>query len=58
MTVRFFQNGNVKLIKNRKTSNYYPVFLVWRLIEDLWIYDGKVAAKDFDTAYRNYLIKG
>lgn len=58
--MKLFENGKIKLIKQKATFNSFPIFEVWELccgkFGDLgWVYQCKVVGKTYADAYKELI---
>ena len=56
MSICFFDNATIKMVKNNQRCKDYLVFSVWKRVGQTWIYEGKFSAKTMDEAYQVYLL--
>lgn len=55
MSMQYFCKGTIRLIKETITHNKIPVFRVWVFINNMWIFEKRVVAKNFNEACENYI---
>ncbi len=58
MTMQYFQNGTIRLVKENLKYNKKPVFRVWVFVSNMWIFDKRVSAQTINQAYETYINQG